>query len=424
MKFSNFFKYFIAILIIVFISHQLYLSYHANQLLECKKQVSPKLCREIGEMLIVGFGGVKDPNGLAFKRNSQIAKDIKNYHVGGVILFSHPIRNRKTTEFLRDRNIQSPAQVAKLNSALQAYMTEVHPKSLPLFIAIDQEGGLVDRLTTDLGFKQNTLLPQAFGAAEERVYSQPQPKRQALEQTYQYAENMAQELAAYHFNLNFAPLVDVNINPLNSIIGGKGRSFSVNPEIVADQAWEFINAFHHNHILSTLKHFPGHGSSAKDSHIGLVDVTETYQKEKELLPYRILINKGFQDVIMTTHVINGQLDKAQCKSGNPTDRNTWCPGTMSYVTLTKVLREQLGFKGIIVSDDMTMGAISKEYPLDIALEKAINAGVDMFIIANHMDDSTATVINTIAKLVKENRVNADKIHQAYQHITGIKLRLT
>lgn len=403
----------------------------------CHQQLSPALCAKIGQMLILGFGGLKqdkngkiiwqDPNGAYFTENSNIARDIRNQHIGGVILYTHPYRNPKTGEFIRDHNIQNPQQVAKLTQALQAYSVKAQKQdglpTLPLLVATDQEGGLAERLPSDLGFSHKLLLPQSLGLNEEVALSDAKQKKQALETTRQYADKIAAELVKAHFNTNFAPVVDVNINPLNPIIGGKGRSFSANPYVAADQASQFIQAFHNKNILATLKHFPGHGSSSKDSHEGLVDVTDTYQQDKELLPYEILIHNGYQDLIMTTHVINGQIDRSQCKQGPKDDHTTWCPGTMSYKTLTTLLRKQLGFKGVIVSDDMTMGAIVKEYPLEIALEKAINAGVDMFIIANDSADNTELVVNTIAKLVKEGKVSEAQINRAYDHISSLKMRL-
>ncbi len=412
-------------------------SYAQPSLPACQSQLSSTMCEKIGQMLIIGFGGLKqdkngkiswqDPDGTQFNKNSIIAKEIKNQHVGGVILFTRSFFNNKTGRFIQGRNVQNPVQLARLTRALQNYSSQVRKQEglpdLPLLITIDQEGGVVDRLPSAMGFPQRTFVPQALGANEDIVLTNIKLKQTAIKQTRRYADKMADVLFTNHFNVNFAPMVDVNINPLNPIIGGIGRSFSANPEVIVDQAWQFIEAFHHKGIIATLKHFPGHGSSTGDTHVRLVNVTDTYQRDKELIPYQKLINRGYQDIIMTTHVINGQIDRSQCKFGSQEDQNTWCPGTMSYATLTKLLRQRLGFKGVIVSDDMAMGAIANEYPLDIALEKAINAGVDMFIVSNNTQDNTEQTINTIAKLVKEGRVSEAEINRAYQHITTLKNRL-
>lgn len=430
----------------------------STQSLACEKQLSTETCSKIGQMLIVGFGGLKqddngkilwqDPDGTVFNKKSMIAKDIKFNRIGGVILFLREFRQNKTGNFIRYRNIQNPDQLSTLTSALKNYSDQTRKEDkleeLELIISIDQEGGMVDRLPKELGFQPENIIPQAFGANEEKTLavgskmtstastissttmSTMTPmtsngiRNPTLDQTYQYANQMAAQLNNLHFNINFAPCVDVNINPLNPVLGGRGRCFSSNYQIVIDQAWEFIQAFHNAGIIATLKHFPGHGSSLGDTHEGLVDVTDTYHKMDELEPYRELINRGYEDLIMTTHVINGQIDRTQCKPGPMEDRTTWCPGTMSYATLTSLLREQLGFKGVIVSDDMTMGAIANEYPLEIALEKAINAGVDMFILANYTSHQTSEVINTIARLVIEGKVQQSRIDDAYNNIVKLK----
>lgn len=406
----------------------------------CQTIVDKSICEKIGQMLIIGFGGFKqddngrilwdDANGSRFSRNSLIAKHIANDHIGGVILFVKSIRDKKTKEFIRDRNVQNPEQVAKLNQELQNYNKQMRDEqglsTMPLFISVDQEGGVIDRLPASLGFPVRTLTPQALGAKAEvakkwaDIFGKVKDYQDALKETYYYAGNLAQELVAAHFNLNFFPTVDVNINPTSPIIGGLGRSFSSDPQVVIDEAKQFIKVFHEQGVIPVLKHFPGHGSSAGDSHDGLVDVTKTYNKEIELYPYSKLIQDGYDGVIMTTHVINGAIDKTQCKAGKEDDPATWCPGTMSSKTLNDLLRKQLGFKGIIISDDMTMGAIAKNYPLCVTLEKAVNAGVDMFIIANNERDLTDEFIITLAWLVKEGKIKRERIEEAYWRVVDFK----
>lgn len=393
----------------------------------CPKELSPALCAKIGQMLIVGFGGLKevdgkvvwqDPDASVFKPNSLIAKNINQYGIGGIILFERPFFSQKTGIFLKDRNIQNPNQLRKLIDDLQAYAKQVattqHRSTLPLIVSLDQEGGMVDRLPYYRGFVLRYPIPQAYGAYLE----QKKGNRVAS-----YADQLAKQLADLHINLDFSPDIDLNINPLNPIIGAMGRSVSQNPKIVADVASQFITAFNAHNIIPTMKHFPGHGSSQSDSHDNLVDVTTTYQIS-ELQPYRQLINNGYDGVIMTTHVINGKIDKTQCKPGAKDDPTTWCPATMSQATLTTLLRKQLGFKGVIVSDDMMMGAIAKQYPLDLSLEKAINAGVDIFIISNNDSDNTAVFYNTIVKLVQSGRIRASQIDEAYERIVKLKKKLT
>ncbi|HLD17409.1 MAG TPA: glycoside hydrolase family 3 N-terminal domain-containing protein [Coxiellaceae bacterium] len=400
----------------------------------CSTLLDKSLCAEIGQMVIVGFGGLnqdetgkilwQDSTNTHFTANSIIAHHIVEQHIGGVILFSQSYRNTKTGEFIRDRNVQNPEQVAELNNALQQFNTTVrqeqHLLPLPLFIGIDQEGGHADRLPATQGFPLRTLIPQAFGAEEKIAGDEPALKQTALKKTYEYAHQLALELKNAHFNLNFAPVMDVNVNPLNPIIGGLGRSFSSDPAIVVDQAQQFIRAFQEENIIPVLKHFPGHGSSQADTHLNLVDVTKTYQKDQELYPYATLFAAHYSGMVMTTHVINGQIDQHACKKGLKEDPATWCPGTLSYATLTELLRHQLKFEGVIVSDDMTMGAITLEYPLISAIEKSVNAGVDLFIMANNDHDYTDDFIDTLAYLVKVGKIKPERIHEAYRRIVQLK----
>jgi beta-N-acetylhexosaminidase len=390
-----------------------------------ESQDEQQLRYEIGQMLIIGFGGFKqdddgkvlwdDKDGTQFSENSVIARHIAKNHIGGVILFQKPFRDIKTGAFIHDRNIQNPAQVAKLNQDLQSYNKQMGNKNF-LFLSVDQEGGRIDRLPAPQGFPVATLLPQAFGAKEEIATD----KSKAIKETYEYAKKLAQEISDAGFNLNFAPVADVNINPTCPIIGGLGRSFSSDPKVVIDQAKQFIKAFNEYKIIPVLKHFPGHGSSSSDSHLGLVDVTDTYQKEMELQPYWHIIAEGYDGMIMTTHIINGQIDQTQCKIGSETDHSTWCPGTMSEKTLTNLLREQMHFKGLIISDDMTMGAIAQEYDIRESFKKAIDAGVDILIVANNYEDQTDKIIDTIAQLVKDGEIERKKIDEAYNRIVDFK----
>lgn len=402
----------------------------------CHTIVKQKTCDEIGQMLIVGFGGYKqneqgkivynDPNGTIFKKSALVARYIRDDHIGGVILFSRFNYNFQTGKYFRPRNIQNPQQVANLNRKLQQYNTLTRKQQglpmLPLMISVDQEGGHANRLPRWQGFHSARLTAQSFGAKESMAKTLAQ-KKAALKETYNYALAIGQELKSLHFNVDFAPVVDVNVNPTNPIIGGLGRSFSSNPKVVVDQAQQFIRGLHAQGILPVLKHFPGHGSSTADSHLGLVDVSDTYHKRQELYPYEKLIASGYQGMIMTTHVINGQLDQTQCRQGPKSDHQTWCPGTMSYKTLTNLLRHQLHFHGVIVSDDMTMKSIAAEYSLQEALANGINAGIDMFIISNNHQDETQRVLDTIAQLVKSGKVSQQKIHQAYANIIKMKKQL-
>jgi len=386
-------------------------------------------------MLLVGFGGARqgrdgrviweDPDGARFDEHSAIARDIAELHVGGVLLFAWPARANGGES--RRRNIESPAQLSALVSALQSFSGKSRRQAglppLSLLVAIDQEGGSVDRLPTRLGFSHRTFSAQALGGYARLAAADDSARRRARERSHAYADAMAAQLRALGINLNLAPCVDVDLNPRSPVIGGLGRSFSSDPDVVADQGWEFVQAFHGRGVLATLKHFPGHGSARGDSHLGLVNVTSTYQAEAELLPYRRLLARGYQDVILVSHLINGRIDKTPCKPGAAGDPRTWCPASMSRETVTGLLRGELGFEGVIAADDMAMGAIAREYPLDVALERAIGAGVELFIVGNHTRHRTQTYVDTIAALIEQGRVDVDQIRRANEHLGALKQRL-
>jgi beta-N-acetylhexosaminidase len=253
---------------------------------------------KIGQMLMVGF------RGLAITHHQDpVVQDIRDRHIGGVILFDYDVPQKRPM-----RNIQSSSQVSSLVTALQAYA------EIPLLIGIDYEGGVINRLKEQYGFPP-TVSHQYLGSQNN------------LQLTHQYASQMATTLAAMGVNLNFAPVVDLNVNPHNPIVGKRERSFSADPNVVSNQALEFIKAHHQQGVLCTIKHFPGHGSSANDSHLGLVDVTDSWS-ELELIPYRKLIHTGQVDAIMTGHVFNKHLDPLY-------------PATLSNQIITQLLRQKL-----------------------------------------------------------------------------------
>jgi beta-N-acetylhexosaminidase len=401
---------------------------------QCTQFVAAATCQKIGQLLIVGFGGMDadktgktswdDPNGQVFKENSIIAHAIADWHIGGVIYFRKILRTSEGG-IVRDRNILNSDQLHQLSSDLQAYNAKIRQQQqlppLPLIISIDQEGGMVNPLVFVATLPNFTA--QSLGTNQTLNSADPKKLQAALAFSNDYGKKIGKTLRSLGINLNFAPDADVNINPVNPIIGGLSRSFSDDPKIVVDQTAQIIDGMHSEGAMATLKHFPGHGSSSGDTHKGLVDVTNTYQMEKELYPFKTAIERGYDDFIMSTHVINGQIDRTQCAPGDPNNPATWCPGTMSYKTLTELLRNQLHFKGVIISDDMSMGAIAANYPLETALEKGLNAGIDMFIIANHDADYTGRMIITIAKLVHDGKVAESRIDDAYQHVVAAKQKI-
>ena len=331
---------------------------------------------KIGQMIMVGINDRKslDPN-------DSLRKELSAGKIGGIILF--------------EKNIAKDSSAKKIKKLIEDLKSET---PIPLFVGIDEEGGKVHRLKEKYGF---VPMPSAFYLGNLSV----------TDSTYYYAKQLASELSDLGFNLNFAPVVDVDLNPDNAIISKVGRSYSCDPAIVTDQALVFIKAHHSKNVKATLKHFPGHGSSSTDTHKGLVDVTKQWQL-KELIPYKRIIQSGECDAIVSCHVINCHLD-------------TNCvPSTLSKVITTELLRDLLGFNGVVFSDDMQMYAISKNYGLEQSIKMAINAGVDVLVFGNNVnatDRITATKIhNIIMRLVQNKEITTNRIDESYLRILAFK----
>ena len=353
----------------------------ATETLKKNALTDEQLKQEIGQMIMIGFQGTKAPKG------SDIDKIIKNVGIGGVVLFDHDVY---TNSF--HRNIVNYTQTQQLIAGLQK------DSVIPLFIAVDAEGGKVNRLKPKYGF-----LP--IVSAEEMGQDK------TLQTVNRESEKLAEELKSLGFNMNLAPVVDVNINPQNPVIGALGRSFSADPSEVTKQAKVFIQNHLKNHIITVEKHFPGHGSSTMDSHLGLVDVTEIYQA-KELIPYQKLNSEGLLRAVMVGHIMNKKVDKQY-------------PASLSKAFLQNILRKQIGFKGVIISDDMQMAAIRKHYSLEKAVTQAINAGVDIITVLNNNPDEydkniAYKVRDIIFNDVKENKISAQRITESYQRILNLK----
>jgi beta-N-acetylhexosaminidase len=344
---------------------------------------TPYTLREkIGQLLMVGFRGCHS------SECDLIARDIRDHHLGGVILFDQEMADPS----IGRRNITSPAQVTALVSFLQAQAR------IPLLVSIDQEGGRVNRLKPARGF------PESVSHEELGQIDRPA-------ETFRHAEATARTLAGLGFNLNLAPVVDLDAHPDNPIIKGKGRSFSSDPEAVARHAAEFVRAHRAHGVLTCAKHFPGHGSATGDTHLGLVDVTQTWS-DRELVPFRRLIAAGLCDVIMSAHVFNARLDP---------DR----PATLSPAVITGLLREQLGFQGVVTSDDMEMKAISSHYGLENSVPAAIEAGIDVLCFGNNLSydpDIAAKAIGILERAVGSGRIPESRIDASHGRVLALKRR--
>ncbi|HLS27424.1 MAG TPA: glycoside hydrolase family 3 protein [Opitutales bacterium] len=338
--------------------------------------------KKIGQMLLLGFRGLK------LAENDPIIADIRDRHIGGVILFDYDMTLKKPV-----RNVESVDQVRELNRFVQNFA------ETPLFVSVDQEGGQVARLKEEHGFPAS-LSAWVLGEKDD------------LGETRREAEQTAEILRDAGFNLNFAPDVDLRINPDNPIIAGKERSYGADPERVVRHAREVMKAHQERKIACTIKHFPGHGSSLTDTHLGFTDVTETW-KEIELEPFKKLIESGDCWSVMTAHIFNSNFDPE-------------FPATMSKNVIGGMLRDQLKFEGVVFSDDMEMGAISDRYGMEEALLRGIEAGVDVFTYANNViyqPEIGERAISVITDFVKTGKVSEERIDQSYRRIRALKQKM-
>lgn len=337
---------------------------------------------KIGQMIMAGFRGTKADS------ESPIVRIIKKYNPGGVWIVDN---ENPLGESIG--NIASRGQLRQLTYDLQ------NAAEVPLLISIDAEGGRVIRLKEIYGF------PATYSARYLGEKDDP-------ELTREQNRVISGILKDTGVNLNLAPVVDLFINPANPALGGKERCFSADPEKVTAHARSVIEAHHEKNILCCLKHFPGHGSSTEDTHIGYVDVSNTWT-EKELIPYQKLIDENLADIILTAHIYNRNLDPDY-------------PATLSHNILTKLLRERMGFKGVVISDDILMGAIRNNYKYEEAILLAVNAGVDIILQSNvvgYTEDNVEEIFNVIRDGILNGKIPESRVEESYERIQKLKKRV-
>ncbi len=316
----------------------------------------------VGQMFLVGFNGYTVPP--AFK------KAITEYGLGSVIYFK--------------QNIQSPAQVAELSNELQF---SCRPKDAPpLFISVDQEGGRVARL----------LSPFTKFPPQENLGVLGSPKI-----GFEFGQILARECKAVGINIDFAPVVDVNSNPSNPIIGD--RAFSADPEVCGKMGSAVCRGIQKMGVLAVAKHFPGHGDTTEDSHLTLPKVDRSYDElnELELIPFRRVIRSRVGGV-MTAHILNPQLDPDY-------------PATMSKPTID-LLRNDLRFNRIIFSDDMEMKAVSENYGEEEAAVLAVKAGCDILIYRGVEKGFPIGAYEAIIKAVEKKEIPLSLIEKAVARV--------
>lgn len=335
----------------------------------------------IAKMVMVGF------RGCSLGNDHWLVAALERYPLGGVILFDRNV----------DRSVQnfdSPARLAKLTAELQQRSRHL------LLLAVDQEGGMVCRLKERDGFQ-----PSLSAARLAEL---------GLEATAAASERLAAELATMGINLNLAPVVDLNLNPDNPIIARYERSFGGEVDEVIAHAKAVIEAHHRHGVACCLKHFPGHGSAGADSHLGFVDVSTCWQSI-ELEPFRRLIAQGYTDGIMTAHLVNRCLDASAT------------PATLSPSIIEGLLRRNLGFTGVVFSDDLQMRAISNGWSLTEAIQQAVLAGVDIVVIGNNLDpreDVLQVALRAVNDLLDSGRIDHNRVQLSIDRINSLKAALT
>jgi len=329
----------------------------------------------IGQMILIGFEG-RSPEDAGVRR---VVGLLRAGEIGGVVLFAG--------------NVESPRQLRRLTSALSRAGA-----AYPPFIAVDQEGGRVQRLTPAKGFAG---LPSADSVA-----------RLGPAAAYRLYAEAARELAALGINVNFGPVVDLALAPAGPAIGRLGRSFGTRPSTVAALAYEFLRAHAQAGVLTSLKHFPGHGSARGDSHKGAVDVTATW-KESELSPFRELGSHA--DMVMVGHLIHPRFSDA-----GP------LPASLSKRAIQGVLRGELGFSGLVVVDDLDMGAVSGAYSLERAAVLAVGAGADLLIVGQQLRRSPRVperIAGAIEAAVAAGEIDRRAIEASYRRVLRAKAKL-
>lgn len=298
---------------------------------------------------------------------------LKAYPVGGIIFFAG--------------NLYSPDQITAYNAMLQ------RSSRIPLLLAVDEEGGTVARLGNHRAFNVSKF-PDAETVGES----------QNPVDAFQMGSAIGSYLQEYGFNLDFAPVADVNTNPDNPVIGR--RAFSSNPETAAAMAGAMARGLQEAGIIPTFKHFPGHGDTAQDSHSGiaLVDKSHGELAACEWIPFR---QAGPETCVMVGHIALPQI------TGDST------PATMSKTIVTDILRQELGFQGVIVTDSLLMGAVTDSYTSAEAAVCALNAGCDLLLTPKNFEEA----YNGILEAVKNGEVSMERLNESVRRILTMKAGL-
>lgn len=323
------------------------------------------LREKIGQMVMVGLEG--------YAVDDKARSLINEYKVGGFVLFGY--------------NVQSSGQLLALINYLK--ITNSRGKA-PLFIAVDEEGGRVSRMPPNI---RDIPSSGAIGKVNSRELS------------YQVGRTIAEEIKAFGFNMDFAPVLDINSNPDNPVIGD--RAFGSNAEVVSRLGVQTMKGLQTAGVISVVKHFPGHGDTSVDSHLGLPIVNHDLNRLRgfELVPFNAAV-KNNADAVMIAHILLSKVDPQN-------------PASMSKTIITDILRNQMKFNGVVFTDDMTMGAIVKNYDIGAAAVKAVNAGADIVLVCRGYRDETA-VLEALKNAAVGGAIPAGRIDESVYRILKLK----
>ena len=322
--------------------------------------------QKVGQLLVAGIEGTT--------AGADARQAVQDYQVGGVILFR--------------RNVSDAVQLAALNDSLNA----LNGDGVPLLLCVDEEGGLVSRMPDEV-----TDLPG--------MYTYGQTGDEGLAR--QVGQALGAACSAFGFSLDFAPVLDVWSNPDNTVIGK--RAFSSDPQTVARMGTAVMAGLEESGVIPVVKHFPGHGDTATDSHYGLPVVTRTAEEleQLELIPFRAAVEQG-APAVMVAHILMTALD----------DR---LPASLSPAVVDGLLRQQLGFDGVVCTDDLTMAAVSDSWGMGEAAVLAVEAGCDLLLVC-HGSDNLTQARDALLAAVESGRISQARLDESVERILTLKAR--
>lgn len=320
--------------------------------------------QKVAQLLVAGISGTTPgADGIAA---------IQNYQVGGIILFG--------------RNVSSSRQLTELTNQLKALNTDY----IPLFLCVDEEGGRVSRMPPEI-------------ADISAAYTYGQQSDPSL--LKKLGQTLGAECSAFGFNLDFAPVMDVFSDPNNTVIGD--RSYGSDPRTVAEASSQVAAGLQDAGIIAAGKHFPGHGDTATDSHLSLPIVNKTKEQweQNDAIPFQKAIDTGIP-IVMVGHILMPQLDPNN-------------PATLSHIMVTDILREEMGFDGVICTDDLTMGAITEAYGIGEAAVRAVEAGCDLLLVC-HEEENLEAVYTALLSAVESGRISEQRLNESVLRILSLK----